>query len=301
MIITNSPVQKMENLGKYLGLKNLYIKRDDLTDFYGNKTRHIKYILQNIDNEKIDTVVFTGGGKSNCMRIYGMAAKRMGYNIVYNFTSKPHTGNGEIMKLINQHGGNKKRYIEIKYDGMKGKAAQGFVEAAAELKLQLPDVDRIYLYSYDASWIGLFIGNHLNNMSAKIIAVRGPGAPHGKLYSTSDSCYLQEMFDEVAERNIDDYFPIMLSAYIPKSKMSEKKKKFSKQLNESKKSCVELREKSGRYGATVRKVLNVEGILLDPTYTGMAMSELIIDSMNGKIDTEEKVLFWHTGGIFQNV
>jgi len=40
----------------------------------------------------------------------------------------------------------------------------------------------------------------------------------------------------------------------------------------------------------------LEGILLDPVYTGRAMAGLIDMIRTGEILPGEKVLFWHTGG-----
>ena len=40
----------------------------------------------------------------------------------------------------------------------------------------------------------------------------------------------------------------------------------------------------------------LEGILLDPVYTGRAMSGLINLIRSGKITKNDDVLFWHTGG-----
>lgn len=39
-----------------------------------------------------------------------------------------------------------------------------------------------------------------------------------------------------------------------------------------------------------------EGILLDPVYTGRAMGAMIDMIRNGKVSSQDTVLFWHTGG-----
>jgi L-cysteate sulfo-lyase len=40
----------------------------------------------------------------------------------------------------------------------------------------------------------------------------------------------------------------------------------------------------------------LEGILLDPVYTGRAMAGLMHLIRSGKISKKDHVLFWHTGG-----
>jgi len=46
----------------------------------------------------------------------------------------------------------------------------------------------------------------------------------------------------------------------------------------------------------VRLVAELEGILLDPVYTGKAMAGLLDMIRRGEIRANETVLFWHTGG-----
>jgi len=46
----------------------------------------------------------------------------------------------------------------------------------------------------------------------------------------------------------------------------------------------------------IRLVAQTEGILLDPVYTGKAMAALIDDIRDGKVRSNDTVLFLHTGG-----
>jgi len=46
----------------------------------------------------------------------------------------------------------------------------------------------------------------------------------------------------------------------------------------------------------IRLFAQQEGLLLDPVYTGRAAGGLIDLIRNGEIGSEERVLFWHTGG-----
>jgi D-cysteine desulfhydrase family pyridoxal phosphate-dependent enzyme len=47
----------------------------------------------------------------------------------------------------------------------------------------------------------------------------------------------------------------------------------------------------------VRQLAQLEGILLDPVYTGKAMAGLLAMILRGEIGGQETVLFWHTGGL----
>ena len=46
----------------------------------------------------------------------------------------------------------------------------------------------------------------------------------------------------------------------------------------------------------VEMVARLEGLLLDPVYTGKAMAGLIHAIRNGEFTPGQNVLFWHTGG-----
>jgi D-cysteine desulfhydrase len=47
----------------------------------------------------------------------------------------------------------------------------------------------------------------------------------------------------------------------------------------------------------IRHVAQLEGILLDPVYSGKAMAGLLDMIHRGEIGSRERVLFWHTGGL----
>jgi D-cysteine desulfhydrase len=46
----------------------------------------------------------------------------------------------------------------------------------------------------------------------------------------------------------------------------------------------------------IRLAAHLEGLILDPVYTGRAMGGLIDIVRRGVIGPDETVLFWHTGG-----
>lgn len=46
----------------------------------------------------------------------------------------------------------------------------------------------------------------------------------------------------------------------------------------------------------IQMFASLEGLLLDPVYTGRAAAGMIDLIRKGFFDQKEKVLFWHTGG-----
>jgi D-cysteine desulfhydrase len=48
----------------------------------------------------------------------------------------------------------------------------------------------------------------------------------------------------------------------------------------------------------IKHVAQLEGMILDPVYTGKAMYGLADQIRKGRFTKGERILFWHTGGIF---
>ena len=266
-----TPIHRLDRLGAALGVRNLYIKRDDLTLYYGNKTRHIRFILAHLKQEQVQVVQLVGSGCSNCLRIYGMALKHAGLDIKWQLESDLTGGNGKIIARMDAS--EAAADFVLPYDGLKAIAALGYVEAATELQeqlVELPRIDYIYLYSYDATWIGLSVGCCLCGLTPELVAIRGVGAPHGRLGTAEDKAYIDQVYgraEELCGQQVADRHSFLL-------------------------------EVGGDYSAVVTQVLNVEGILLDPIYTGRAMHALMADADSLR---DANILFWHTGGIFRNL
>ena len=49
---------------------------------------------------------------------------------------------------------------------------------------------------------------------------------------------------------------------------------------------------------TIREVAELEGILLDPVYTGKAFHGMLCEMESGRLRGFQDILFVHTGGIF---
>jgi D-cysteine desulfhydrase/L-cysteate sulfo-lyase len=46
----------------------------------------------------------------------------------------------------------------------------------------------------------------------------------------------------------------------------------------------------------IERVASLEGVILDPVYTGKAMAGLIEAARDGRFAPDDTVVFWHTGG-----
>lgn len=264
-----SPVHKLERMGQRLGLPNLYIKRDDLTDFYGNKTRHAKYILAYLLRRGVTSIEIVGPADSNTVRIYGMAARRAGIASCIRLQPGDPCENLTVTAAMTSSNSREETAFVLRYDKLKEIAALGYVEASDELFGQLPEVDHIYLYSYDATWIGLSVGTRSWPSPPEIVAVRPNAAPHGPLNSPQDSAHMDRVYKAVEH---------LCGCHVQDRR-------------------IDRRAVGGDFSTAIQAALNHDGILLDPVYTGRAMHCLVEDARGGRIPKDATVLFLHTGGV----
>ncbi len=79
-----TPLEECPRLSAALGGPHIWVKRDDLTDLGlgGNKVRKLEYLLGAALKEGADTVVTTGGLQSNHARLTAAACRRLGLGVV---------------------------------------------------------------------------------------------------------------------------------------------------------------------------------------------------------------------------
>ena len=75
-----TPLEAMPNLGRALGGARAYVKRDDCTDlaFGGNKVRQLEFYLGEARLQDADTILITGAVQSNFVRLAAAAASKSG-------------------------------------------------------------------------------------------------------------------------------------------------------------------------------------------------------------------------------
>lgn len=76
-----TPVQKLNNLSKEIGVKNLYIKRDDLSSplYGGNKIRKLEFILGDALKKNKKYLITLGAAGSNYAVAVNIFAKKFGF------------------------------------------------------------------------------------------------------------------------------------------------------------------------------------------------------------------------------
>lgn len=303
-----TPIQKLERLSKHLGGPEIWIKRDDLTGLAGggNKTRKLEFLVADAIAQGADTLITVGAVQSNHCRLTLAAAAHEGLKCqlvleqrVAGSYRKEASGNNFLFDLLGAEtltivdGGSdlgaamqaeaeklkakgRKGYV-IPGGGSNALGALGYVVCAREIMQQSLEMgvafDEIVVASGSAgTHAGLLVGFTAGSWKQKLtgINVRRPRAEQeGNVHKL---CVETAAFAELPapERRavvaLDEWVGPGYS--LPTDEMVE----------------------------AVRMFAQLEGVLLDPVYTGKAAAGLIGLARRGDLKKGAKVLFVHTGG-----
>jgi L-cysteate sulfo-lyase len=299
-----TPLDELKKLGNKHGFKKLLLKRDDLTGFAGggNKARKLEYDFAKILKGNYDVVLTAGGIQSNHARMTAAAARKLGLDVKLvlggpNFNK--YQGNllldilfgAEIRYLIeddeNDHltsamndwagelkSKGRKPFI-LPIGGSTGLGALGYVNAMQELFEQLDNKKAHIIMAVGSC--GTFAGSILG---AKMFL------PEARIIGISVSRTKEAIVERTKEIIIE-------SAEILKQKIN---------LYDIQIECYDdyfveygLITKEGKNA--ILDCANLEGVLLDPIYTGKVIAG-IIDLVQKKIiDPNITTVFLHTGGL----
>lgn len=303
-----TPIEPLPRLSKELGGPEIWVKRDDLTGLAagGNKTRKLEFLVADALAKDCDTLITTGAVQSNHCRLTAAAAVREGLKcrlVIEERVAKSYdpksSGNNFLFDLLGVEaikvveadtdlnaameaiaqelkGQGRKAYV-IPGGGSNALGALGYAACAQEITGQLFDtslaIDHIVCASGSAgTHSGLLAG--LTWLNANI-PVTGVNVRRKR----SD----QEAIVRLLARDVSDLLEILP----PKNRDVV---------------CLDdwvgpgYSLPSPEMVEAVRMTASLEGILLDPVYTGKAMAGLIGLARQGRWRKSEKVLFLHTGG-----
>jgi len=302
-------IEKLERLSQKLGGPNIYIKRDDQTgtEVSGNKIRKLEFSVREALNQGADVLITCGGIQSNHCRATAAVASRLGMKSVLVLRGDSETesdGNLLIDKLLG---------AEIHFitpEEYKNNKA----EIMEQIKVQLEKQGyKPYIIPEGASnGIGGFgyynameeiicqekeMGVHFD----RIVLAVGSGGTHSGLFLASKTL---EYTGEIYGINVcDDALHFKNEIY---KILHESMKYMDVNLHISKDEIHIMDGYVGRgYALSRPEELNfihdfarLEGIILDPVYTGKAMYGLVEEIKKGTFKNCENILFIHTGGAF---
>ena len=295
-----TPFEPMERLTAALGGPRLSVKRDDCTGLAlgGNKARKLEYLGREALNAGCDTLVTGGGPQSNHVRMTAAAANRLGLdchvalagtapeiptgNLVLDYVLGAHlhfTGPADyyeleaaIEALAARLTSTGRRPLAIPVGGASVTGVVAYAEAARELTTQAAVV----------------------NVPIDVIVVAdGSGGTHAGLLAGFGSTPRVVGVDVGTRPDLDDVIPRLAADAATKAGRPAPPARAD----------VDHDHFGGGYGAVTDEALDaidlaarVEGLILDPVYTGKAMAGLIAAVREGRIGSDESVVFWHTGG-----
>ena len=303
-----TPIEKLEHLSQHLGGANIYVKRDDLLGLTGggNKTRKLEFLVADALEQGADTLITVGAVQSNHCRLTLAAAVKEGLKCqlvleerVPDSYDEDASGNNFLFRLLGVErvkvmpGGadmkgamhelandlkqaGRKPYL-IPGGGSNKLGCLGYVSCAEEILAQSFEMGLAFDHVVCSSGsggthTGLAVGLTGTNANIPLtgISTRAAKEPQEqKLHTLANE--VTEMLEipnipRDAITVFDDYVGEGYS--LPTEGMIE----------------------------AVQMFARLEGILLDPVYTGKTAAGLIDLVRKGHFKKGENVLFIHTGG-----
>jgi D-cysteine desulfhydrase len=304
-----TPIEKLSRLSEALEGPTIYMKRDDLLGLTGggNKTRKLEFLVADALACGADTLITCGAVQSNHCRLTLAAAVKEGMKCqlileerVAGSYNPEAGGNNFLFRLLGVEkikvvpGGSdmaqemQQVADDLEAEGRKGYivpgggsnpiGATGYVACAEEILGQMFEqglkIDRVVCASGSTgTHAGLVTGFYGNNSNIPVIGVnvsRPKDVQEELVYNlvnqTAAYVGIKSAIPRDAVLCFDEYVGPGYS--LPTPQMAE----------------------------AVRMLARLEGILMDPVYTGKAIAGLIDLVRKGYFTKEENVLFIHTGG-----
>lgn len=297
-------LQPLDRLSKHLGGPQIFLKRDDLgPSGGGNKIRKFERQFADARAVGADTLILAAHSQSNCARELVGCAAQCGFEVVIAVkdlverkdVSYLFSGNALLMDLMNTRfelvdperdfmegmieiaeilrKGGKSPYI-LPFGASDNLGVRGYIESGREILQLCKDLDR------HPDTIVVATGT-CGTQAGLVIAVENEA-------SGTNVQGFSILHDEaMAQQEINR----LITETIGHSNINTKIKVDSRALGagygQPTKECVEA----------IRLVAQLEGVFLDPVYTGKAMAGFIGWLPESGLGSNDTVVFVHTGGL----
>lgn len=301
-----TPVERLVQTGKSLGMKNIWIKRDDLCSpkYGGNKPRKYEYIFAEAIRKKKHNTVTAGGIGSNHVLANSIYAKDLGlgseiylfdqpltehvrHNLLcdYKFDAKMHYTRNyvfTVLAILWKMITSRKQYL-VMPGASTPLGTLGFVNAGLELaeqikKGEMPEPDHLFTaVGSTGTCAGLLIGLELAGLKTK---VHGIGVTVKLLTNKKQMLSLAKKTLKLMRK----FDPAILDIFDKLANKIEVTHDFF----------------GGEYGRVTYEGLAAinmakkDGIKLEATYTGKAFSGLLAYCRENANIENEVILFWNT-------
>ena len=303
-----TPLEPLPRLSTELGGPQLVVKRDDLTGlaFGGNKTRKLEFLLGEALVAGADTLVTAGGVQSNHCRQTAAAAARHGLQcalvlqrrVLSNQPDYERGGNVlldrlagaalhlvergadttlELERVAEEVRGSGRRPFVIPIGGSTPVGALGYVSAGLELLAQAEALGRpvdaiVHASGSGGTQAGLLVAAQMLAAGVRVIGI-----------SVSEpKAALEQTVADLAERTAR----LLGTAAPPRASVEVLDDYIG----------ADYGQPTAGMRAALHLCATLEGLYLDPVYSGKAMAGLIDLVRRGGFAPDQTVAFVHTGG-----
>ncbi len=297
-----TPLHRLDNLSREFG-KNIYLKRDDMTgvSLGGNKVRKLEFLLADAVEKGAEVIMTTGQAQSNHAMLTAACANKLGLKTQLLLKKRGATGlmgnqilNGLLGAQVDffdtdsyadiyEEMARRKSALaaqghcayEIPVGGSTALGALGYVCCLEEILNQCADLgfrpDRVVsVVGSGGTYAGLCVGADLYAPDVKITGMAVDDDPFEQicLQLKKEIGGLLELDRILDGGNLDIHYNCGAGYGIP----------------------------GPEDGQAVRYLAALEGIILDPVYTGKAFSLFLRMLREGAFAGDEHIVFVHSGG-----
>jgi len=306
-----TPIQPLDRLTKKFKLRSrIWIKRDDLTGCAasGNKIRKLEFTLADAKREGANVIITCGGVQSNHARATAILGAQLGFKVHLLLRGEPEELTKKGNHFLDLLSGAEiscypssvyvPRFQELvdelcehyRKQGLKpyfittgasdGTGIWGYVQACEEIKKQSAELnvhfDHIICATGSGGTLaGLTAGEKIHGLKSTITGF--------------NVCDTAEHFEKKARNDLREW-----------------KHKYQTSLDIE---LLAIRVIDGYVGPgyakaekpvyeLIKEIASLEGIILDPIYTGKAFYGMISELQKELFNDAENILFIHTGGLF---
>ncbi len=306
-----TPIKKLENLGKEIGLDNFYLKNDGISSkpFGGNKIRKLEFLLADALDNNVKTVITVGDAGSNHALATIVSAQKLGLKTVSMLSPQLNTTYLHRNLLLSLFYGGQINYFEseeerdeniinILHEKIKQEdgvapyfipsggscpiGSIGFVNAVFELKEQIdqglmPEPDYIYVtLGSSGTAAGIALGLKLARLKSILVPVRISGE------SDEKKKVFTNLFNQTNEllNKLDSTCSIIK---LPEEIL------INNDFAGEEYALITTQARNA-----IKQLFEAEDIKLEGTYTGKTFAALLNDIKNKKELQNKTILFWDT-------
>tara|TARA_R110001592_G_scaffold116059_1_gene316918 strand:+ start:55809 stop:56813 length:1005 start_codon:yes stop_codon:yes gene_type:complete len=306
---TPTPLQPLDRISEQLGGPRIWVKRDDLTGcaVSGNKVRKLEYVLNQALEDSADTLITCGGVQSNHCRATAILGAQLGLKVHLLLRGAPPKEESLGNLFLDQLSGAEITYypiseykklpelferweqhyralgknpFSIPTGASNGAGAWGYIGCAKELaqdfsRHQISPALIACATGSGGTQAGLTLGAELFQLNASVLG----------LAVCDDADYFQQKV-RMDMRNWQSEYQQPLDV-----------EKLEIHVNDQyigpgyAKATPEI-------FATISSLAKIEGLILDPVYSGKAFHGLLEEVKLGQYADADDIVFIHTGGLF---